>query len=104
LARRTLRVDAAGLLLLLLLMMVLLLLMIMLSVRRRRQLAVVMKLARGRRHRERGQVLRQQRLVPAALAPVARYGHVQFVYRAELIHFRLVRVQVLDISANGSGV
>jgi len=90
---------------LLLLVMVLLLLVIMvLSVRRRRQLAVVMKLSGGGRHRERGQVFGQKRLVPAALTPVSRYGHVQFVHRTELIHFRLVRVQVLDISANGKGI
>lgn len=45
----------------------------------------------------RGHVRVHQRLVPAALAPVARYRHVQFVQRAELVHSRLVRVQVLDV-------
>lgn len=38
------------------------------------------------------------RLVPPALAPVARYRHVQLVQCTELVHSRLVRVQVLYVS------
>lgn len=52
---------------------------------------VVMRVP-GRRH-----VRVHQRLVPSALAPVARYGHVQLVRRAELVRPRLVGVQVLDV-------
>lgn len=48
--------------------------------------------------RRRRHVRVHQRLVPPALAPVACYRHVKFVERAELVHSRLVRVQVFDVS------
>lgn len=66
--------------------------------RRRQTVVVLCMVLVSRDGLQCGQVLGQQRLVPAALAPVTGYGHVQLVHRTELVHFRFVRVQVLDVS------